>query len=188
MQKIETQNSTEQQPIKHKHPNQKRKKPRTLTQKTLTDQPIKHIKRIKRQTKPENEPLVPRSTNPSRSGAEIVKPMALWCQDHDFWVWVFALISRLWFLGLGFWEMGLYVWWRRRRRKNCLEKKNYLGMADGKKKERRKKMVYRNLSLRDSSSTWIYNLLQLWQHTKIESLRLKLLQELKSNKLEMLIF
>ena len=95
MQKIETQNNTEQQPIKHKHPNQKRKKPRTSTQKTLTDQPRKHIKRIKRQTKPENGPLVPRSTNPSRSGAEIVKPMALWCQDHDFWVWVFALISRL---------------------------------------------------------------------------------------------
>ena len=147
MQKIETQNSTEQQPIKHKHPNQKRKKPRTSTQKTLTDQPIKHIKRIKRQTKPENGPLVPRSTNPSRSGAEIVKPMALWCQDHDFWVWVFALISRLWFLGLGFWEMGLDVWWRRRRRKNCLEKKNCLGMEDEKKK--------RNEGRRWSIGTWV---------------------------------
>ena len=110
----ETQNSTKQQPRKHKQTNQKRKKPKTSTQKTLTDQPrkpkhtIKNIpteidqprknrKQIKRQTKPENienGPLVPRSTNPSRFGAEIVKLMALWCQDREFWVWVFASISR----------------------------------------------------------------------------------------------
>ena len=132
--------------------------------------------------------------NPSRSGFDIIKPKALWCWDCDFWDWVFALILISWFLGLGIWEMGLDVWGRRKRRKNCLEKKNCLGIAYGerkkkekKKKEWRKKMVYRNLSLRDSSSTWIYNPLQLCQHTKIESLRLKLLQELESNKLEMLI-
>ena len=77
-------------------------------------------------------------------------------------------------------EEGRIVWRRRTVLGWQMEKK--------KKKERRKKMVYRNLSLRDSSSMWIYNPLQLCQHTKIESLRLKLLQELESNKLEMLIF
>ena len=58
-------------------------------------------------------------------------------------------------------------------------------MEKGKKekkgeKERRKKMVYRNLSLRDSSSTWIFSPPQLCQHIEIESLRLELLQELES--------
>ena len=92
----------------------KKKKPRTSAQKTLTNQPRKHKpttenipsetnqprknrKRIKRQTKPENTEngsLVSRSTNPSCSNAEIVKPMTLRCRDRDFWVLVFAPISR----------------------------------------------------------------------------------------------
>ena len=33
------------------------------------------------------------------SGAEIVKPMVLWCRNHDFWVWIFALI-----------EIVIWVW------------------------------------------------------------------------------
>ena len=33
------------------------------------------------------------------SGAEIVKPMALRCQNHDFWVWIFTPI-----------EIVIWVW------------------------------------------------------------------------------
>ena len=180
--------------------NRNPKQHRTTTHKTQTSQPEKkktqninpeNTNRPTQKTHKTNQ-----ETNQTRKrtfGAEINKPKPLWCWDRQTHG---ALVPRSWFLGLGFcsdFEIVIFGFEILRNGFGCLmkEKKKEELSWDGrwkKKKKRRKKMVYRNLSLRDSSSTWIYNPLQLCQHTKIESLRLKLLQELESNKLEMLIF
>ena len=64
-------------------------------------------------TKPKRT-LVLRSTNASRSGAEIDKPKLrelLQCQDRDFWVWVFALVPRYYeSVGLGCCSTAK-IWW-----------------------------------------------------------------------------
>ena len=70
---------------------EKKKKPSTSTQKTLTSP---------ENTNPQQKIFHPRQTNPEKTENESRdKPMALQCQNRDFWVWIFAPI-----------EIMIWVW------------------------------------------------------------------------------
>ena len=122
------------------------KTPNPLPKTTNLD--VKQKNKTKNKTKPKRT-LVLRSTNASRSSAEIDKPKLrelLRCQDRDFWVWVFALVPRYYeSVGLGCCSTTKIWWiygWGIRRKGRI-----------GRMKEKMKKG---KSSVKNSSSTWFH--------------------------------
>ena len=126
-----------------------------------------------RNIKPKCAP-VPRSTNPSRSSAEINKPKLrepLQCWDRDFWVWVWVWV---WVFALMRWIHG----WSRRRKGRIRRTK------EEKRKWRNKTRVSKTQVLCGSTRKIVH--IRCFPASELKELRLKFHPELEFLKLEML--